>query len=684
MTELRSSWIGVVALLAAALTAFGCGGEEQSPPNIVLIVIDTLRADRLSGYGYSRPTTPHLDDLAARGVRFEQASAVAPYTRPSTASILTGVYPSIHGAVTNDRDSIAEGLPTLAERLRTAGYHSEGLIRNGNVAEEFGFGRGFDRYRRSDQVFKGGLSTEERSELRTISSVDDSILAEQALALLEHPLESPFFLYLHLQGGHDPYTPPRGHRLAPREPLTDSVERFYQQGSMERGNVLGKMQRGVIPLDAVSRRQVSSLYDGEVAFADDQVGRILRGIEELGLGHQTIVMVTADHGEELWDHGGMGHGRSLYEEQLHVPWIIAGPGIHPRAISTPVSLIDVTPTLMEFAGLDPDPSLNGRSLAGVIRGEESEAELRPVFSEGFTFVNQFGDPLFFRSIRLGQRKLILDFREQRKRLFDLEADPGESNDLLELESTSGRTLLRTLIRIHRENLESPWGFQAASNTVSPDIRAELRALGYVGRSDNPKFRELFRHPLGGIDWSPYGWLGIEDRKREYLSWLDLAASANPFEQQLLYGWGAAPKGKAWRPMLRKAGVRLGRDRSHDSFELRGFLRNLRNPGRTLALTIRIDGKPTGTFPFRTGERVHLLAELPPGRDASTRIDLECDAETFAFLTGTTYDQIPCLLVEQLGLSSSKGSFHAAEVSPAGGDLATATVPREAGVSRDET
>ncbi|MEM8998581.1 MAG: sulfatase, partial [Acidobacteriota bacterium] len=339
--------------LALALLAGGslaCARTPPEPPNLVVIVVDTLRADHLGAYGYAPPTSPTIDGLAERGALFEAAYSTAAYTRPSTASILTGHYPSVHGAVTH-ADSIGPGIATLAERLQGAGYRTAGFYRNGNVGPRFGFARGFDEYvgvekrhRRERRRRGEGAGAAEKN-----SETGDWLVAEAAIPALDAFRKDraetgrPFFLYLHLADPHDPYTPPRDVLSGFLDgPLLPELELFYTQprsAMTENPSVLRRLTTGQLPWRPNTLEQIVALYDAEIAASDAVIGRVLGHLESLGLAEETVVVVTSDHGEELFERGNSGHGHSHFEEQLHVPLVIAGAGVERRRIRGPVSLI---------------------------------------------------------------------------------------------------------------------------------------------------------------------------------------------------------------------------------------------------------------------------------------------------------------------------------------------------------
>ncbi len=646
----RGSARSALAPLAAlALLAAGCG--ERPPPNIVLIVIDTLRADHLGCYGYHRPTSPQIDRLAGRGVLFERANSVAPYTRPSTASILTGLYPSVHGAVTH-ADSIAEGIPMLAERLAAAGYLTAGVHRNGNVSDTFGFGRGFDSYLSPDKEYWRGLRKAGRSKQDPlfVSQVDDGLLTGKAVPFLRGVESEPFFLYLHLGGAHDPYAPPRDSTSFLDRPLTTTAELFYRQPvktQRDKPTVLRQLMIGMLPLEDLDRRQIVDLYDGEVTFADAQVGAVLAALAENGYGDDTLVIVTSDHGEEFWDHGGLGHGEHNFQELLHVPLVIAGPGIERRRLETPVSLIDLTPTILDLAGVELPGDLPGRSLAAVLGSRRRDLAASPVYAEGLLRMRGNGDPMLYRSLQSGDLKLVLDFQRQRKQLYDLAADAGETHNLIATRPREARQLLETLIEIHGANLESPYLGRVEAVDVPEELEEQIRALGYLGDSSDSASSSLFRAPLKLFDVASHGLMGHEREGRRYLATLDFASSALP-EEQLLYGWEAARPGQRGRGLMRKAGVRLKREPGHRRWLLGGRLPSVAGKPESLTLSVRVDGGEPERRSIPAAGRFEISGPLAAGR-SYLRLDLECGSEYFVGPREHANEFAYCLTADVIGL-----------------------------------
>jgi len=350
------------ALPIAAL--HGCGVREPSGgagrPSILMIVVDALRADALGCYGAGARATPALDRLAAGGIRFERAFAPSSWTKPSIASLLTGLYPSqhrcLHGLLEDAGRGSVDGLNprlvTMAERLRAAGYATAVVQTNPHVHARFGFAQGFER------------SVD-------LSYRDDHRVSVAARGLLRE-LRAPFFLYLHYLAPHVPYKP---HPDGPFAPLSPR----YAAGVGFGHSDLAAWARRRRPPSPQLLAELRQLYRGEVFYADQQIGGVLAQLRRLDLARRTLVVVTADHGEEFGEHGGLEHGHSLFPEVLRVPLILAGPGL-PRGQSSSrlASLIDLFPTVLDLVGLEPQPNLPGESL----RRFQAPRDARRLLAEG--------------------------------------------------------------------------------------------------------------------------------------------------------------------------------------------------------------------------------------------------------------------------------------------------------------
>lgn len=351
-------------------------GVDRPRRNLIVFLLDTLRADRVSYTGYSRPTTPVLDALAAEGTIFENAYAPSSWTRPSAATLLTGLDPLGHGVNTR-RDRIPPALVTLAERLRDAGYATSAFSSNPNVLPYWGFQQGFERF------------VDVNSSHWTHND-DVSLMVEYALRELERIQRRPFFLYLHVNQMHHPYIPP--------EPYLAQVG----------GQMASQSQR----------------YDGEIRFTDDQLGRFWERVQSLGLDDRTLLVVVGDHGEEFLEHGERFHGRTLYEEVLRIPAFLR----YPEEVSAQtrvtkrVGLSAIFPlvlALLQIEGATPEALYPLRE----------KNEVNSEDSGTMTFKLDLDRQLLF-ALRLGQWKYIRTVQPlSREELYDLDADPGEHVNL---------------------------------------------------------------------------------------------------------------------------------------------------------------------------------------------------------------------------------------------------------------
>lgn len=310
-------------------------------PNVILYLVDTLRADELGCYGQKRPLTPNVDSLAAKGVVFENAIAQSSWTKPAVTSILTGLGPTEHGVNSIDA-ALRPEATTLAEMLSTAGYETAAFVTNDYITREAGFAQGFDEFDSSD-TDSGELTS------RVLSWLDSNVPSK------------PLFLYVHSVDPHEPYEPPAvwRRRFARGVPASVGSERH-----------LRRMRRHLDPIDDASVERIRKLYDAEVASNDHSFGGLLAGLEARGLGDDTVVVFVADHGEEFAEHGALGHGWDLHDETLHVPLIVRFPGgEHAGLVSAPVQQIDIVPTLLDYLGVPRgDLPLRGRSLMPLVEG----------------------------------------------------------------------------------------------------------------------------------------------------------------------------------------------------------------------------------------------------------------------------------------------------------------------------
>lgn len=443
-----------IAALAGVLACCAGGTERHLPPgtSVVLVVVDTLRADHLGSYGYARPTSPEIDRWADRGVLFGRSFSTAPWTLPSVASLLTGRRQ--HGAglsrqpgAENSHARLDASLPTLAGVLGEAGYRCGAFVTNSFLRPPFGLDAGFETY--------------DAGRHRQISKRHAEKMVDTALAWIDERRAEPFFLFLHLMDPHMPYEPraPARGRFAGR-----AAGRFRVPLSTAQ-----QIRQSEPPLEAAEREFVASLYDEEVAYVDLHVGRLLDGLAERGVTNRALIVLTADHGEELWEHGGFEHGHSLYQELLHVPLVFWAPGLRPARIDVPATGTDLFPTILEALGLPLPAGLDGASLWAAITGGGTPPA-RPIVAHDILY----GDER--QALLEWPWKLIVAARGEEFQLYDLSSDPAELLDRSASEPDRVRTLLARLRGALPQGAASTSGPEVP---LSQDLRDELRALGYA-------------------------------------------------------------------------------------------------------------------------------------------------------------------------------------------------------------
>lgn len=432
---------------------------------MLLVVVDTLRPDRLGVYGHDRDTSPRLDRRAAEGAVFEHAFSTSSWTLPAIGSILTGQLPPAHGArslgaalaaVENPEEVIVRGaktfsrlrgtVPTLAEKLGARGYATAAVTSNPFLDPRFGLDRGFSSY--------------DQKPRRRASAVTDRALAW----LQENPTE-PFFLLVHYMDPHLPYAPPAESRGVFTTEV-DGSELDYTTGGVQ------SVRRALPDLSPAARAFLSAAYDEEILFVDRELERLFAGVEELDRWRDTLVVFTSDHGEELFEHGGFEHGHSLHDPVLRVPLVIWGPGVAAGRYDPPVSLTDVAPTVLAWTGGETDAI----AMTGV--------SLRPLLQDGGAVPSRtlFAQDLLYGSDRLAAiewpYKAIVSPEDGILQLFDLGRDPMESNDLgASTPAATGRLVARA--RAAAEMLAGPLTDPVGRGELDDGTLEELRALGYV-------------------------------------------------------------------------------------------------------------------------------------------------------------------------------------------------------------
>lgn len=458
-------WAVVSALLLAPIQ--GCQPRIDSDRlNLVIIWVDTLRADHLGCYGYTRPTSRNIDSLAAEGTLFTRAVSQSPWTLPSTASLLTGLYPTRHGA-TNRRARLPDFRSTLAEVLREHGYRTSAVVSHTLVSSKYNLDQGFDEF--------------DESHVSGHLGVSSPGVTETAVEWLRSNSRSPFFLFLHYFDPHYAYIEHEGYEFSqPYEGWVNPEEKFIITQSLCRR------------LEADDIRFLTDRYDSEIAFTDHHIELVLDELRRLGLEGSTVIVLAGDHGEEFMEHGWLGHTRHLYEELIRVPLILYNPAMRqlPDTFEAPAELIDVMPTLLEMLKVDWDAgSIDGRSLLGVLEGKAAPDSV--VFSEvSIPHVHALGTKdwqrvmnLNLRSMQLGRWKLIHDVFHENWQLYDLISDPGETMNLV-AQTEDGR--LERMETLLLDWMEAEAELALAENTapdtlavVDEESKERLRALGYV-------------------------------------------------------------------------------------------------------------------------------------------------------------------------------------------------------------
>lgn len=456
-----------VALAASAGAAvwLACRpqGATAQRPNVLVVAVDTLRADRLGCLGNTRGLTPNLDRLAASGVLFERAYSSAPWTLPSFASMFTSQAPEEHGAGgrVGDFRALDASHDTLAERFRDAGYATGAVVNVDFLGRAYGLMQGFESV---DERFYA-----DNTHLRDARGTTDA-----ALAFLDRAGSTPFLLLAHYFDPHARYAPPAEYRARFADPR-DQKGSAFDFGAREQVT-LWRARRIQPTPDDFHRAEL--LYDAEVAFTDAEIGRLLDELSRRGLAQNTLVVLVADHGEEFLDHGDWEHGHTLYDELLHVPWILAQPGrLVPRRVPETVGTIDLAPTLAAWCGVPASPSFRGRDLAPALRGEA----LPP--SALLAFGNFWGPPL--ESLRSDGWKWI-EHRADAARppeLFHVVDDPRESVNRAATERSRAEQLERDLELLRRVLA----GRAKLGPPVQPSAeeRRRLQGMGYVGAEDDP-------------------------------------------------------------------------------------------------------------------------------------------------------------------------------------------------------
>jgi arylsulfatase A-like enzyme len=481
--------VGARHALLAAIAAFAglaCAAEPPRPPDIVLVVLDTVRADRLSCYGYERPTTPRIDALCKRGIRFENAFSTSSWTLPAHASLFTGLYPIEHGA-TQENTRLGTGPSTLADILGARGYATFAASANPLVSANTGLDRGFDVFADTWRGAgrHGHPEPAQHPNVRAVLGFLETLAPSQ-----------PFFVFVNYVEAHGPYQPPEPHRS---RFLRDDASPEMLRSALQRGTVGYYLDPATIRPEEFE--VLSDLYDGEVARVDALLGGLVDALDGAGRLENTLVVVTSDHGENLGEHGHFRHVFSLYATTVRIPLLLVLPDderageVRPE----PVGLVDVFATVLARAGVTPPAgAAHGRDLLGALGADE------PVFAEYYYPLQALGPfpagafesegaPLapYLRRLRSVQRGPLraIGSSSGELELYDLSDDRDESRDLAGSPARATverelRTLLDAFVSRAGGEPPLPDGAAGAPAAAFGELDEEslqrLRELGYLG------------------------------------------------------------------------------------------------------------------------------------------------------------------------------------------------------------
>ena len=440
--------VAALLILVAAAIAPAC--SRSRPPSVVLILVDTLRADHLGTYGYDRPVSPNLDALASEAAVFENAYAAATWTLPSVASMFTGLFPSQHDAGRPYEDDRGEQFSVMRadvrvfpEVLRARGYVTGALVNAPFLHEGFGFARGFDDY---------DWAPASDSELRRAD-----VTVDTALAWLDEHADEQFFLFVHVFDLHRHYDAPAPFR-----------GRFTNQFGDPYAGTLDTLESRDLAEDNLDWPFIVAAYDEEIAFVDAHLGRFFEGMRSRGILDQSTVLLTSDHGEGFDEHGSSGHGHTLYNEMLRVPLMVWGPTVRAGRYEDPVSLVDLEPTILEIAD-------SGVATMG------SASSLWPLLTTGVslprrTLFAEWTHPGELKAVIRWPFKAIFEPGTDRRWLYDLSNDPGEEINLAGSREAALYEFLSDLQTLLRTEAEAT---RADRPEIDPNVLQALKSLGYI-------------------------------------------------------------------------------------------------------------------------------------------------------------------------------------------------------------
>lgn len=421
--------------------------------NVLIITIDSLRADHLSCYGYKRDTTPNIDMMAKSGALFTTAISQAPWTKPSVASLFTSSYMTIHNVWYSYKETrdyaisckMSNDMVTLAEILKIHGYETAAFGQKFHLRQEFGFKQGFGSF-----------------NMRLGRSLN---ITNNVLSWLQEKQPNKFFIYIHYDDAHFPYNPPDKFKMYD----------IYKSTANITGENIQTIRRGTLKLSEEDVNHVIASYDGEIKCVDEKINILMNKLHDMGYGDNTIVVILADHGDEFMEHGGVAHGHSLYGELTHIPLIIKSSTIPGNIrVDGLAQSIDIAPTILDFLDLQPDKEWEGKSLVPLIF--KGEAVHDYVYSEH----KGYNSKDFLRSIQSTKWKLIRNYYKKQSLLFDLENDPGEFVNVKDRYPKIAAKLESQLSKwLKKERSKSNTSQFMSAIKIDEATKERLKSLGYA-------------------------------------------------------------------------------------------------------------------------------------------------------------------------------------------------------------
>lgn len=437
--------IGLVIIYNVAVYGYKHLNTPEGP-NIVLISIDTLRVDHLGVYGYKRDTTPNIDELAEKGILFENAVSQAPWTLPSMASMHTSLYPIEHGAFSKSL-KLRDNTVMLAEYMKNNYYKTIAVVTNILLTDKYGFSQGFDIY---NQTIKNNVSS--------------NLITERAIEYVSKNRENKFFLWLHYLDPHGMY---RDHSEFEYSSNYSGFPVGFKAGPNTLNSITGSINDQAL-------QYVIDLYDEEISFTDKHIGRLIDYLDKIGLSENTIIILTSDHGEEFMERKRFGHGKSLYQELIHVPLIIYDPtGLkyESKRVKSNVEVRDIPKTILDLCGIK-NSAFGGNNLKIIA---EEDNQTGPSYSD---VIYYRGDRLDMKGIVANDFKLINNMNDQTYELYDLQSDSQEKVNLIESEQEKVIRMKKDLLSELSE-LKLEIANELETTKLSKEEIAELKALGYI-------------------------------------------------------------------------------------------------------------------------------------------------------------------------------------------------------------